>query len=141
MRPDLNPRLWTTYTLRRPRTEAFWRAATCDEVDCVRKRNGWRTVLDLGTTDGVTMARWISEKSGRSWTHERAGNVITFTFQAGQNCFERHRLPIEREPLYIVRPGSIGHSLGQGRQHARGLDWVDDMQANLDKVREAKQRG
>lgn len=138
---NLSPSLYTTYSLRRPRGRAFWRAATCDEVECLRKRNGWRTVLDLGTTDGVKTARWISEHSGRAWTHTKAGNVVTFTFAAGQNCFEKHQVAIEREPIYIVRPGDLRRVLGAGRTHTRGADWVDDMQANLDKVREARQRG
>lgn len=138
-----DPRNFTTFTLARPRGGDFWRTATCDEVDCERQRNGWRTVLDLDTADGRRMAAWITNHSGRHGTIEREGNVVTLTFAAGQRCFERHRLPNMREPLYIVRDGDVRGLPRGGRRrvHQRGVDWVENMQEDLDKVRADRERG
>lgn len=133
---------YQTFTLRRPRTPEFWRKATCDEVDCVRKRNGWRTVLDVGTATGARTAKWIVDFSGRHGSIERAGNQVTFTFAAGQDCFESHKVAIEREPLYIVRDGDHrGNPTGRRRVHQRGTDWVEHMQEDLDKFRHDKRQG
>lgn len=134
---------YETFSLIRPSGPAFWRRVTCDEVDCERKRNGWRTVLDLNTLAGRTQATWIVDKSGRHGSIERTGNVLTMTFAAGQDCFEKHQVAIEREPLYVVRDGGARAPLAGGRRrvHQRGVDWVDNMQEDLDKVRAAKGRG
>jgi hypothetical protein len=136
-------RLYETFSLIRPDGRAFWRPATCDEVNCVRKANGWRTVLDLTTLAGRRQATWIVDESGRHGSVERVGNIITMTFAAGQDCFEQHRTPIEREPIYVVRDGGAQRAVPNGRRrvHANGLDWVENMQEDLDKVRTARERG
>lgn len=134
--------VYQTFSLVRPRTEQFWRKATCDEVDCIRKRMGWRTVLDVGTATGARTAKWIVDHSGRHGSIERAGNQVTFTFQAGQDCFEQHKVALEREPLYIVRDGDHrGNPTGRRRVHQRGADWVENMQEDLDKFRQARKQG
>lgn len=134
--------VYQTFTLARPRTREFWRKATCDEVNCARKRNGWRTVLDVGTAAGAQSAKWIVDFSGRHGSIERAGNQVTFTFAAGQDCFESHKVALEREPIYIVRDGDHrGNPTGRRRVHAKGMDWVEHMQEDLDKFRQAKRQG
>ena len=108
----------------------------------MRQRNGWRTVLDTSTSDGQTSANWIRLHSGRAYTLAEAGPIVTFTFAAGQDCFERHQQMIEREPLYIVRDGDRrGNPTGRRREHTRGSLWVEDMQENLDKVRQDRKQG
>lgn len=141
MRPTLTPNAYQTFTIRRPATPAFWRKATCDEVDCERKRNGWRTVLDVGTATGARTAKWITDFSGRHGSIERAGNQVTFTFLAGQNCFESHRVAIEREPIYIARGGDLRAAVGRRIVHSSGEAWRDHMAEQLDKVREDRARG
>lgn len=139
----MNAYAFTTFQLLRPVRGDFWRSATCEEVDCERQRNGWRTVLDLDTADGRRLATWIVDKSGRHGSIERVGNVVTMTFAAGQRCFEKHRVPNMREPLYVKRDGNLAGLPRGGRRvvHASGADWVDDMQENLDKVRTQRERG
>lgn len=133
---------YRTFSLVRPRQPDFWRAASCEQVSCPRWRNGWRTVLDLGTRDGLRWAEWIARRSGRRWTKEQAGNQVTFTFEAGQSCFEKHRVPRERDPLFIMRGGDHrGNPTGERRRHTRGEDWRDDMQENLARVAEDRKRG
>lgn len=133
-------RMYRTWTLARPIGPAFWRVVDCREFECVRWRNGWRTVLDLTTVDGVKTARWISGLSGRTFTHETAGQTVTFTFPAGQRCFEKHRRPLEREPLYVVRAGKLNPRAPVQRRHVRGEDWRDEMQDDLGKLAEQKKR-
>jgi hypothetical protein len=134
---------YETFSLLRPGGPAFWRKATCDEVSCTRKANGWRTVLDLDTLAGRRQATWIVDHSGRHGSIERVGNVVTMTFAAGQDCFEPHRVALEREPIYIVRDGGVRREVPGGRRrvHQRGVDWVDNMQEDLDKIRTARERG
>lgn len=139
--PNLPPGAMQTYSLIRPRTAEFWRKVTCAEAECERHHNGWRSALDVTTEDGARIAKWIIAHSGRHFIQEQAGPVVTFTFPAGQACFEEHRRPIEREPLYVVRPGDSRQWTGARRTHVRGEDWRDDMQERLLTVADAKQRG
>lgn len=139
---ELPPQVFRTWTLKRPRTVDFWRDATCAEVNCLRYRNGWRQVLDLGTRDGLRGAEWITRSSRRKFTREQAGNQVTFTFERGQRCFERHKVARERDPIFIVRDGDRrGNPTGRRRVHTRGEDWRDHMQENLSAVAEDRRRG
>lgn len=131
-----------TYSLVRPRTPDFWRGATCQEVSCPRYINGWRTKLDVSTTQGILQARWIADHSRRHFTKELIGDVLTFTFPAGQQCFEKHRVARERDPIFLVRDGDHrGNPTGRRVNHKRGEDWRDDMQETLGKYAESKQKG
>lgn len=133
---------YRTWSLVRPAGREFFRDATCEEVACLRQRNGWRTVLDLTTRQGLKTAEWITRSSGRRFTKEQAGQVVTFTFERGQCCFEKHQLARERDPIFIVRDGDHrGNPTGRRRVHTRGADWRNDMQENLSRVAEDRQRG
>lgn len=139
--PQLPVTAMQTYTISRPVGPQFWRKATCAEVKCERHLNGWVSKLDVGTTDGVKWARWITEKAGRNFTSTLVGQLLTLTFPAGQECFKGHRLPLERDPLFIVRGGDHRAFTGERRTHVRGEDWRDDMQETLDRVADRKRRG
>jgi hypothetical protein len=129
---------YQTYTIKRPLGAEYWRDVDCGQAGCLRKRHGWRTVLDTSTRDGQATANWIRLKSGRSYTLAEDGPIVTFTFVAGQTCFERHRVALEREPLYVV---SNVDGQGRRRQHTQGLFWVEDMEESLDKVRQDRKQG
>ena len=101
---------------------AFWRKATCQEVNCAHWEKGWQTVLDLSPQQdvgrlGFTRAQYnyIREKSGRSFTEHWVGAEVTFYFPAGQTCFRDHHLPLARDPVFL-------HSVGPGRE-VRQLDY------------------
>lgn len=134
---------YQTYSIKRPLGAQYWRDITCEQADCLRRRHGWRTVLDTSTRDGSSTANWIRLHSGRSWTLAEQGPIATFTFAAGQACFERHRQAIEREPLYVVRNGRADsqNMTGFRRRHTQGLFWVEDMEETLDKVRQDRKQG
>lgn len=139
--PNLPAGAVQTYSIIRPRTPDFFRGATCEEVNCERRRLGWRSRADTSTPEGARVARWILNKSGRRFTKEEAGPILTFTFPPGQDCFERHKVAVEREPLYVVRGGDHRGTRDFRRTHKRGEDWRDDMQERLGQVAEAQKKG
>ena len=133
---------YRTWSLVRPANREFFRDATCEEVNCLRFRNGWRTVLDLTTAQGLRTADWITRSSGRKYTLQQAEQTATFTFERGQRCFEKHKLARERDPIFVVRDGDHrGNPTGRRRVHKYGVDWRDDMQENLSRVAEDRRRG
>lgn len=128
-----------TYTVAAPLATHF-RPATCEEVDCAHWRDGWRTVVDESTDLGAAQAAYIRGQSGRRFVEHREGAAAVFVFEPGQRCFAAHQLPLERDPLLIVRMGDW-RGYGPARVHRRPEDWVDDMQVSLDKVRDRHERG
>lgn len=127
-RPQPHP-LQTRFQLVRP-PGSHWRRATCAEVQCVAHLEGWDTVLPADDD----RCDYIRARSGRAFTEHRVdGGLVAFRFPPGQTCFAAadHQVPIEREPLYLVR----GH---RPRQHTRGELWVEDMSERLDVVRDRR---
>jgi hypothetical protein len=125
------------YTLRRPTTPDYWRAATCEQAGCRAHLHGWTTTLDESTDQGQAQGAYIRRESGRAFVESRNPLGLTvFTFEAGQTCFAaaNHRAPVEREPLYLVHGK-------RNRQHTRGEFWVEDSAEHLDKIRTRLERG
>lgn len=123
--PKMGPESYTTYQVLQPKTSHF-RPATCAEVSCQRARNGWRSVMDVSTVDGRKQANWIRLKSGRTFTFAQAGHVVTFTFAAGQRCFEKHTVWLQREPLLRVAGGDWrGNPRRTPTVALKPQDWID----------------
>lgn len=139
---NLPGRLFQTYSLQRPLAGGqYWRTITCEQAGCPRWRNGWITVLNTDVVADARTANWIRLHSGRRCTASQSGPMVTFRFDAGQTCFEKHQVAIEREPLYVVRGGRVGALGPLVRKHARGEDWRDDMGELLNKVNDERARG
>jgi hypothetical protein len=133
-----------TYALRRPAGPAFWRPATCAQVDCEPHLRGWTTTVDERTELGQRQAWYIRSASARRFSEYRGDTGLTvFTFDAGQSCFaaDRHQVAVEREPLYVVRRGDYRRDLGTTRTHTRGEHWTEDFAENQDKIQTARERG
>lgn len=130
-----------TYQLLAP-ISTHRRPATCAEVDCDKKRRGYRATFDVSTTQGRANATTV-ERSGRRRTFEVAGPMVTYTFPAGQDCFDRHTVRLEREPLYVVRGGDHrGNPRSLPRRiHRNGDDWVDDFGQHQDNIAQRVARG
>jgi hypothetical protein len=140
--PRMPAHAYTTYALIRPPTPQYWRTATCAEVDCEHWRNGWVTRIDTSTDMGVRQANYIGNQSGRAYTARLENTLAVFTFPAGQQCFAEHRVPHQREPLYVVRGGDHrGNPRGEKRTHTRGEFWVEDMQERLGQLTDEIERG
>jgi hypothetical protein len=114
------------------------RPATCRDVQCTARERGWKTVVDVSSTLGGRQANYIRLRSGRRFTVEQAGDRVTFTFPAGQDCFRQHTLPIGA--LYVKRGGDWRATTSPARQ-MREADWIDDQQDTYDKIRTLRERG
>lgn len=122
--------------------ETHYKTVSCRVAECVRHRDGWRTVLDTSTVEGAKQAQWIIDFSGRKYTKVEQGPIVTFTFGAGQQCFQKHKQTLERPELYIVRAGDWrGNPTGERMQHTRPEHWVEHSAGQLDKLNDAQKRG
>lgn len=142
--PAMPAAMYKSHVLGQP-LRTHWRRATCAEVGCPRYLRGWRSVLDMSDQDMQNAALWIRHASGLRYTESVTGpNEITFEFPAGQMCARanRHRLPLDRPPVMLVRGGDHrGNPTGFKRLFGKAEDWRDDLGEHLDVLREQQQRG
>ena len=132
--PNLPARAYDTYGIVQPK-RTHTRPATCQEVECGAYAYGWMTKVDVGTEIGQKRARYIIDHSGRRWTAEQNGGLVTFTFPAGQRCFAEHRVSLEREALFTVRSGDWRVSTRSTAVSAE--EWINrfgENQATLAKI-------
>lgn len=130
-----------TYELAAP-LSSHWRAATCAEVDCSAYRLGWR----LRAEGLAPQDLYLAKNCGRRFVEVRAAEGETWLqFEAGQPCFkaQKHQIPLEREPLYLVRGGDWrGNPLGmETREHTRPEHWVEEFAEHQQTLAEARQEG
>lgn len=119
-----------------------FRVATCAEVSCTAHANGWKMGFDLTDPEKVAAARWIRDHSGRKLTAQVVGDTVTLTFPAGQTCFTTHRVPLEREPFYVVRGGDFrGNPTRQRVVHKTADSFVDQWENDLDRLNAVRERG
>lgn len=124
-----------TYSVKMPIASHF-RPATCADVECRAMTYGWKTTIDITKELGQKQSHYIEHQSGRRFIKHALGQgMVEYSFPPGQRCFGRHVMSLEREPLFIVRNGSRRAARGDVRRHANGDDWVDDMSAHLDRIR------
>lgn len=132
--PSLGPEGYKTYQLFAPR-ETHTRPATCEEVSCHHFQSGWKTTVPRGSDDETLIRR-----AGRAFVATVEGGMISFTFHAGQPCFRAsaHRLPLERDPHFLVRGGDFrGNPLATPtKRHVRPVDWVEDFAEHTARVAE-----
>ncbi|MGW6502971.1 hypothetical protein [Nonomuraea angiospora] len=141
--PAMPAAAYKTYQIVAP-LPTHWRPATCEEAQCGAYERGWRTAVDETTELGQRQAYYIRRLSGRRFAVDRSPEGLTvFTFEAGQSCFARHQVPLERDPFYFVKHGDFrGNPLGiQPYQHRRGEDWVDDFAEHQDRIARQIERG
>jgi len=132
---------YKTYAIKAP-LSTHWRPATCAEVECEYWSNGWKTIVPA-ISDHADYIR--TGQTGRSFTERPGGaGLAEFCFPAGQSCFRssEHRVPLERDPVYLVRDGDWrGNPTGRSRQHARPEYWVEDFGENQQAIADEKKRG
>lgn len=123
-----------TYSIRAP-LATHYRPATCEEYGCSAQENGWMSPIDETTDLGAEQAHYIRTESGRKYREQRREDGRTlFVFEAGQTCFTRHHVPLDRPELFLVR------DRGQVMQH-QAEDWVDDFLTHQQKIADAIQEG
>jgi hypothetical protein len=119
-----------------------YRRATCAEVDCPARAHGWKMGFDLSDPEKAAAARWIRDHSGRSMSAQVIGDTVTLTFPAGQDCFEKHRMHLEREPFYVVRGGDFrGNPMRVSTRHRAADTFVDQWENDLDQINTVRNRG
>lgn len=133
--------LMRTFQIDQP-LDSHYRRATCKEVECTAHANGWVMGFDLTDAGQVASARWIRDHSGRKFTAQLTEGRVVLTFAAGQTCFAKHRVPLGREPFYVVRGGDFRGNPERYRvRHANADDFVDQWENDLDKINTARERG
>jgi hypothetical protein len=141
--PALPPALRKTFTLLTP-VETHMRPATCEEIDCTAHANGWITRLNEAMEEQARLAHMIRYELRRQFVESRSPEGLTeFIFPPGQRCFRAHRVPLDREPICLVREGDYR---GNPRQiepvrHSSPAAWRDHLGEHLDTIRDAIQQG
>lgn len=141
--PKVGPEHFQTYRIVAP-SATHRRRATCAEVDCPRRRHGFRAQFDVSTVAGRENALWVERGNHRPLVYGRKveGPIVTYTFPAGQDCFDPHSVPLEREPLYIVRGGDHrGNPRGIEPRQLRAADFIDHYRNNHAAVMQRIERG
>lgn len=127
---------YKTYAIASP-ISTHYRPGSCDEAGCLAHRHGWQTAVDEATDLGQQQAHYIRKVAGRRFTERRTEVGLTaFTFEAGQECFTRHHVPLERPEFYVVRGGDWrGDPAGRQPQLHSGPDaWVNDFGEHQDRI-------
>lgn len=132
--PQLPTHAYQTYEIRSPISTHF-RPGTCDEAGCLAQRHGWKTTVDERVPLGQRQAHYIRKTAGRKYTEVRTEAGLTeFVFEAGQQCFQTHQIPLERPELYVVRGGDWrGNPTGEVRRHSSD-GWVNDFSEHQDRI-------
>ena len=87
--------------------EGFWKSATCEEAACTHYLQGWSLPLDFSPTQkpedlkDAQGAHHYIENSGRKYTNVWDGSKCIYQFEPGQTCFRSHKLPVERDPVFL----------------------------------------
>lgn len=136
---------YKTFEWKRP-LKTHWKIVDCAYVNCASYEQGWVTTVDENTTLGKQQAFYIRHDKSRKHSETKTPEGLTcFTFPAGQECFNslRHRAPVAREPLYVVRDGdwrgNPRHTTP--RVHKYADDWVDDFSEHMSTLEDAIKRG
>jgi len=140
--PALPAEQMKTYAALTPRA-THWRPATCSEAGCPNHLLGWKTVVNESTELGAAQARYIRTESGRRFQEHREPMAAVFVFEAGQECFAAHEVPLERDPVFLVRGGDWrGNPRGTpARVHQRPADWVEDFATHQQHIADRIERG
>jgi len=140
--PLMSAAAYKTYQIVAPRTTNF-RTATCAEVECSAMVNGFKVTVDVGTELGRRQAHYIRNDRTRSASEVRQGNLVEFTFAAGNKCFVKHSVRVDNNPLFFVKDGDYrGNPRGTApRQHTSASDWLEDFSEHQDKLKTALERG
>jgi hypothetical protein len=140
--PKAGPEAFKTYQISAP-ISSHYRDATCREVECEGWAHGFRSALDVSTELGRRQAGYIEKTAGRRYTKTQTGTIVTYDFPAGQACFRTpHKVPLEREPLFLVRGGDYrGNPRGNPTVSRRADEWVDDFATHQQGIADAIERG
>ena len=130
--------IYKTFEIQAPEP-THHRDATCAEVDCGNRREGWVTYIDESAELGQRQAHYIRKLSGRRFAEEGSPDGRRkFIFPPGQTCFGHHRTRLDREEFYVVRGGDWrGNPRRELMIHDTPENWADDFATHQDKLKRA----
>jgi hypothetical protein len=133
---------WAYKTYRMVSPPSHRRKAACAEVECERWQKGWTTYLDIADPRHAEAAHWIRARSGRAFTAKENGTGVTFSFPAGQDCFQGHTIPYKPHLLLVQGGDWRGNPRGVPTvQHHSMSDWVEDFAENQSAIHDRVKRG
>lgn len=128
---------YKTYSIARPMA-SHWRIVPCEKIECDGYKNGWMTKVDESTELGRNQADYIRHSSDRHFIESKEGPLTMFTFSSGQTCFssrdEKHRIPLDRNAIFVVQRGDWRQRIGQRFTHATPDSWVNDFGEHQDQL-------
>lgn len=136
--PKMGPQHYRTFGGEAPLTTHF-RRATCKEVNCAAYENGWsfnKKVLTPGDYYKVTHA-------GKRYREVTIAPGETYlVFEAGQFCFDRHRMRIQRPDIFYTGRGDWRIF---NRSHAKVIptaeEFTERFGSHVELVKEVIKRG
>jgi hypothetical protein len=140
--PQLPAAAMKTYSIASPKA-THYRPATCAEVGCEMSLKGWETKVDVSTVLGARQANYIRLRSGRAFLPPvEIGDLVIFTFPAGQTCFAEHLVPLGRPEFYLVRDGDWrGNPRGTAATRHNADTWVDDFANHQQRLADRLEQG
>lgn len=118
--------------------------ATCEDVECAQYARGWRMRIDLGTELGQKQAYYIKHHAGRKYKIVgQQDGLVDLEFAPNQDCFQEHRVRIERPEIFRVKGGDYrGNPLRTPvRTHKKAEFWVEEFAENQDRLKTHMERG
>lgn len=122
--PNMPVQAYQTYGISQPLDSHFVQV-DCGKARCDKLAKGWQTMLDVSNPEFAELANWVRLHSGRAFTYEQTGDLVTFTFPAGQQCFEPHFRPLDRPAYGYLRAGDWRGHDGSRYDFANLGDLVD----------------
>lgn len=142
--PMLPPGAMQTFEVDAP-LATHWRAATCEEVECMAYAQGWTSdVLPNSIEEARILKAYDAEiRRGAVTTSLTAEGFTRYHFPPGTPCFRRvfHKLPLERDAIFTVRSGDWRGTDGVIRTFDRGEQWVDAFANHQDNIAKLIERG
>lgn len=136
--PQLPVNAYKTFGIAMP-LGTHWREVDCETAACQVQAKGWMTTVDESTDLGQRQAHYIRRVSGRHFTESKGpGGATIFTFPPGEECFQTHRVQIDRPQIHSVRGGDWRGRVGGQHIYDRADQWQEDFAEHQDKLRDAQ---
>lgn len=132
-----NPKLYKTYVVRSPLGTHF-RVASCEEYNCPAHSGGWTIRLE-GLNPKLA---YVARNSGRRYKEmEVAPGESYLVYEPGQQCFETHRLPLDRPQWFFAGRGTRDTFRPSKVHQLSAEDFVDDWMTNAEANKLILERG
>jgi hypothetical protein len=144
--PALSPQHMKTYAIVVPRA-THTRPATCAEIECEPWKHGWAcTVTENSPEESLLLQAAAGTVDGHMRRYYRPykdeDGFLRYVFGPGQPCFaaSSHRVPLEREPVHLVKSGDWRATTGEPFVHTRGEHWVEDFGEHQQRIHDQRER-